>query len=180
MTDEIVKADELTEPTTVHELLHHGDSAAEHVGAFIELCSRLADRFGIDRAVLIVRGSGADQLTAVSTWTNERVRRSLRINLPKHQSLLQKILESRLAYNDNFAPAFSGNSIERQLLLGDDATAFAVHPLRDDGEIVGLIGIAATDDSALVALDEDDLRDDLDRIAGAIRRYRDAQSKNGD
>ncbi len=158
--------------TTLHELLHHKDAEAEHVGLFVELCSRMAEQFDINRAVLIVRGSSADQLTAVSTWTTERVRRSLRINLPKQKSLLQKIIESRLTYTDNFAYAFSGNSLEKQLLLGDDATAFAVHPLRVDNEIVGLVGFAAASESALAAFDIAGLNCDFQPIADAIKRYR--------
>ncbi|MDH4156968.1 MAG: GAF domain-containing protein [candidate division Zixibacteria bacterium] len=142
---------------------------------FFELTRCLGERFHINRGVLILKRAGTNDLAAVSTWNNGRVREGLTISLPKVSSLFEKVAEDGRVYTEDYCGAFSGNFFEQKLLLDDDSRSFVLHPLKSDGEVIGLLGYSSEQPTAFAVFEEGVLEDISNKLAAVIaaKVYRD-------
>ncbi len=140
---------------------------------FSTLTKKLSRHLPIKKAVLVYRESQSNQLAAVATWCGGE-RRTLSLRLPRESSLFAQVAEDGRDYAENFCACFSGNALERRLLLDEDSSAFMLHPVKCEGEVVGLMGFSSDDPSAFATCDDcyfDTLTTDLAvRIVEARRQ----------
>lgn len=136
---------------------------------FQDMTRRLRVRYPIDRAVLIVGNRSRTEYRATACFEGGRPQH-LSLTLPGESSLLRQVADGGSLYTESFCELFSGNDIERALLLADDAEAVAIVPVKCDASVVGLIGLSSHDPMAFVMFEEDCLggsREDLGRLIAA-------------
>lgn len=138
-------------------------------GAFCELIKRLASRFSISKAVLLLRPDAEAPLAAVSTWNNGQIHEGLSIRLPSESSLFEIVAGQGDVYTENFCASFSGNFFERKLLLEDDSRSFVIQPLKHDGDVIGLLGFSSDEPTAFTMFEEGSVKSVFDEFARVIR-----------
>jgi len=131
----------------------------------------------IHRAVLIAVKSHYRDLLAVARWSKGESDgpRTLALRLPVEDSLFAHVAAQRFEFSDDYFGLFSGNSIERQLLLdGVTGGSYVICPIKIDASLVGLIGFSSLLPGAfsnLESLDPDrtfaPLAAELDRLRRA-------------
>jgi hypothetical protein len=139
---------------------------------FTGLTRDLLNSYPISRGVLLVKAGDAARFLAVSTWNEGRVRRNLSLRLPSNSSLFEKIAESGQVYTENFCALFSGNTFERNLLIGDKTKSYVVQPLKLEGAVVGLVGYSSDKPTAFVTFEEGALSGISSRLAARIDQAR--------
>lgn len=139
---------------------------------FSRLTKELSRTYAINKGVLVVRRDDTQNLAAVSTWDNGNTRDGLTVNLPPDSSLFEKVAEHGQVYTEEFCDAFSGNFFERKLLLGDDSRSFVVQPLKNDGQVVGLIGYSSEEPTAFAMFDEGAVDQVAQEFASVIHSQR--------
>lgn len=135
---------------------------------FSEFTRRLQEKYDINRGVLILCKPGSSKLAAVSTWHNGAVHDGLSINLPDESSLFAKVAEEGHLYTDDFYGVFSGNFFERKLLLDENSRSFALHPLKRDGRVIGLVGYSSEKPTAFSVFEEGVLQDAVDQMSALL------------
>jgi len=138
-------------------------------GAFFELTKRLASRFSINKAVLLLRADAEAPFAAVSTWNNGQIREGLSIRLPSESSLFEIVAGQGSVYTENFCNGFSGNFFERKLLLEDDSRSFVIQPLKHDGNVIGLLGFSSGEPTAFTMFEEGMVEPIFNEFAQIIR-----------
>jgi hypothetical protein len=128
---------------------------------FVDFVRLLESALPINRALLAVREPGGTRFIATTTISERRSRKHLSVKLPTASSLFEKVAEHGIAYSETFCECFSGNRMERNLLLDDDSRSFALVPLKHEGSVVGIMGLSS-DEASAFALVEDGL---LERTA---------------
>ncbi|UCG62903.1 MAG: GAF domain-containing protein [Candidatus Zixiibacteriota bacterium] len=128
------------------------DSGLSH--AFFELTRRLAPQFNIRKAVLLLRPDANAPLAAISTWDNGQIREGLALKLPSESSLFEIVAGHGEVYTENFCGGFSGNFFEKKLLLEADSRSFVLHPLKHDGQVIGLLGFSSDRPTAFTCFEE--------------------------
>jgi len=137
--------------------------------AFFEITRALCNKYDIDKGVLVLRQGGEGGLAAISTWHHGSERDGLALNLPTDNSLFDKVAEDGRVYTQRFCGEFSGNFFEKKLLLDDDTEAFVLHPLKSDGEVLGLLGYSSRTPSAFAMFEEGAIESFADRMGSVIR-----------
>ena len=145
--------DHIIEPITAQtELGEKGKGKVEEI--FHDLIRRLRVRFPIDRAVLILGNRTQTEYHATAEFENGRCRKNLSIRLPGESSLIRQVAEGGCLYTESFCAFFSGNELEKKLLMDAKAQAFALVPLKSEGRVVGLIGFSSHDPHAFSLFEE--------------------------
>jgi hypothetical protein len=137
--------------------------------AFFELTNRLASRFNISKAVLLLRPHTEAPFAAVSTWKKGQIREGLSIKLPSESSLFEIVAGHGDVYTENFCNGFSGNFFERKLLLEDDSRSFVIQPLKHEGAVIGLLGFSSEEPTAFTMFEEGVVEPVFAEFAGIIR-----------
>jgi transcriptional regulator with GAF, ATPase, and Fis domain len=145
----------ITVPITVSQSIGSG-SSDEILDLFQDLTRRLRVRFPIDRAVLIVGNRSHTEYRATACFAQGR-QQHLSLTLPGESSLLQQVAAGGCIYTESFCALFSGNDIERDLLLDGEAEALAIVPIKCDAVVVGLIGFSSHDPHAFSMFEEEAL-----------------------
>jgi len=136
---------------------------------FFELTDYLREQFAINKGVLVVKRDNA-KLSAISMWNNGFRQDGLTLNLPKKESLFEKVLESGCLHAEFIRGTFDGNFFERKLLLDDHTLSFALKPLILDGKVIGLIGFSSEKLTSFTQLDEGESVELLDDFAEKLHR----------
>lgn len=100
----------------------------------------------IHRAVLVAVLSHYRDLLAIARWSNGESDgpRILSLHLPVENSLFAQVAAQRFEFGDDYFGLFSGNSMERQLLLdGVTGGSYVICPIKIDASLVGLIGFSS-------------------------------------
>lgn len=147
---------------------HKGENISE---SFFELTKHLKKKFNINRGVLCLRKFGSGQLAAVSTWNNGVTRDGLTINLPTESSLFEKVVEDGSVYVEDFCQSFSGNFFERKLLLEDVSRSFVLHPIKFEGENIGLLGYSSEEPTAFTVFEENATDEIKGSFATIVQAY---------
>jgi transcriptional regulator with GAF, ATPase, and Fis domain len=146
-------------------------SPANPAELFPELITELRNHLSVSRAVLVIREKAASQYLAVATVNGGRARKNLTLRLPGQSSLFDQVANGGIAYSENFCGLFSGNSFERNLLIDADSQAFAVMPLKSDGQIVGVLGLSSDTPMAFATIDDGAMDRVSDQLAACIARH---------
>jgi len=147
-----------------------GSSIPDNVSltdTFSEVSRRLKSDYEINKGVLLVRNTIDQTFSAISTWSNGKLRFGLTIKLPEESSLFIKVASDGNLYSENFIAKFSGNFFERKLLMDDFTQSFVLQPLKHEGEVVGMIGYSSAEPTTFAMFEEgilDDISAELAQI----------------
>ena len=120
---------------------------------FFEITNYLKDKYDIGKGVLVLRHEDS-VLSAISTWSNGQRRGGLALNLPTDKSLFEKVIEDGNLYTESYSETFSGNFFEQKLLLEPLTRSFALHPLKFEGKVIGLLGFSSHNPMAFSLMEE--------------------------
>lgn len=137
---------------------------------FFSLTQELQKDFEIDKGVLVLRDQRKRKLAAISTWRQGQEHDGLSLNLPVDSSLFEKVAEDGQVYTEEFCDSFSGNFFERKLLLDDDSRSFVLHPLKSDGQVIGLLGYSSCKPSAFAMFAEGVLDEAANMLGSMIQK----------
>ncbi len=135
---------------------------------FCELTRRLEIKFDINKGVLVIRNKSENSFLAISTWNNGEFLDGLAISLPTEPSLFEQVAADGQVYSDSYAGMFSGNFFEKKLLLDNNSRSYMLHPLKHEGEIIGMIGYSSEEDLAFSVFEEGILVDITSKFAKII------------
>ena len=137
---------------------------------FFQLTRRLMTRFEISKGVLLLKANANGPLAAISTWNNGQTRDGLAIKLPSESSLFERVAECGQVYTENFCGSFSGNFLEGKLLISEDSGYFVLHPLKHQGEVIGMIGFSSDKPTAFSLFEEGAVDEILSEFTDVIRQ----------
>ncbi len=137
---------------------------------FLGLTRQLQEFYQISRGVLLLKESEATRFVAVSTWNNGRTRKNLTLRIPSVSSLFEKVAEHGQVFSESFCDLFSGNSFERNLLIDDSAQSYVLHPLKCDGEVVGLIAYSSDNPTVFTTFEDGALCQVADQMARRVHQ----------
>jgi len=136
---------------------------------FSELTRRLESKYDINKGVLVLRTDKNDPFSAVSTWHNGAVLEGLAISLPSESSLFARVADDGRVYSEAFTGTFSGNFFEKKLLLDDNSKSFVIHPLKHEGQIIGMIAYSSESDTAFTMIEEGSLNEVTEQFSKVVR-----------
>jgi hypothetical protein len=142
---------------------------------FIETARSFHRYIPVHRAVLVAVGDHYRDLIVIAGWTdigNNSGARILALRLPVENSLFAQVAAQRSGFTDDYFGLFSGNSIERKLLLDNATGSYVIWPLRIGASIVGLIGFSSELPGAFVELEAIDPERTLAPLATELARLR--------
>ena len=146
---------------------------------FVETTSSVNRYIPLQRAVLVAVGRHYRDLLAIAGWrcdSEDDGTRSLSLRLPVEESLFAQVAAQRFGFSDDYFGLFSGNSVERKLLLdGNTGGSYVIWPLRDDSSIVGLIGFSSDLPGAFTELEAIDPERTFAPLAAELTRLRHEQ-----
>lgn len=116
---------------------------------FFRLTELLSKYFEVERGVLILKREDHGEYRAVAGWRQGREPKHLNLRMPE-SSLMAKVGEDGHTFVDEYCELFSGNSLERRLLLGQESQSYIIQPLICDTQLKGVIGYSSADVSAFV------------------------------
>lgn len=137
---------------------------------FFGLTRQLRSQFCINRGVLVLRDKESTNLSAVSTWHDGRTRDGLTIRLPSDSSLFERVAAQGSVYTEDFCESFSGNFFERKLLIDENSRSFVLHPMKHEGEVVGLLGFSSEEPIAFSMFEEGTLETIVSDFAKLIHK----------
>ena len=135
--------------------------------SFHDLTRRLRVRYPIDRAVLIVGNRAQTEYYATASF-QDGCCRHLSMRVPGESSLIRQVAEGGCLYTESFCSLFSGNELEKKLLLDSEAQAYALVPLKVEARVVGLIGLSSRDPHAFSLIEESSLDSACDSLSRRI------------
>ncbi len=139
---------------------------------FCELTRRLEIKFDIHKGVLVIRNQDENSFLAVSTWNNGEFLDGLAISLPTEPSLFEQVAADGQVFSDSYGGIFSGNFFEKKLLLDSNSKSYVLHPLKHEGQIIGMIGYSSHEDLAFSVFEEGILLDITSKFAKVISEKR--------
>lgn len=137
---------------------------------FIALTKMLQEWYEIDRGLLVVKEPNSTRFIATSTFSDKKVRKNLSLRIPAPSSLFEKVAEQGESFSEDFCYLFSGNSFEKKLLMDDNTQSYILLPLKDKGQIVGLLGYSSMAPLAFTVLESAELEVITKRLASCISR----------
>lgn len=165
----------------VQDVLRYLQKQLQHSGdprdCFVNLARALEETFDVSKGLLVLREQSRARFHAVATVSNGRIRRNLSLLLPLSNTLFSAVIAQGQIYTENFTALYDGSLIERQLLIGDDTRSFVLRPLKQDGEVVGLVGFSSSRDDAFVLFEEGLFDPVFDLLAAAAVSH-DATTNN--
>ncbi len=135
---------------------------------FGELTRRLEVKFDINKGVLVLRNQIENSFLAISTWNDGEFLDGLAISLPTAPSLFEQVADDGQVFSDSYAGIFSGNFFEKKLLLSRNSKSYMLHPLKHEGQIVGMLGYSSEEDLSFTVFEEGILLDITTKFAKII------------
>lgn len=112
---------------------------------FFTLVKKIGKYFGLSKAVLIVKSGHDETLKVIAIKGRKTSRDGLALILPRKNSHLYEVINSRQILILNQADDFPGNFIEKKLLYDDAASTAALCPIMHDGQVYGLLCLISPD-----------------------------------
>jgi len=129
---------------------HQADASLSDL--FLAITKKLQERFEIDRGLLAIREIDTTHFLATSSFDGRKLRKNLSLRIPSDSSLFEKVAESRDVYTDEYFDLFSGNPFEKRVLMSESTRSYIIIPIKQAGEIVGLLGYSSETPMAFAAL----------------------------
>ncbi|MCP4703367.1 MAG: hypothetical protein GY865_02055 [candidate division Zixibacteria bacterium] len=110
---------------------------------FGEMTNKLSKFFSISKAALILKDMDKETLAVTAVWKNFQFNNGLKLTLPRKNSFLYEILNTRKIKS---LPIFSkapGNMIENKIIINKSDSALTVCPMISEDLIRGLISFAS-------------------------------------
>ena len=148
---EAFEHDDLSFAESFHDLIVESPDDLSEI--FIAITRILQERFDIERGLLVIREPQTTRFIATSTFSNRKVRKNLSLRIPKISSLFEKVAEQGDVFAESFCDLFSGNSFEKKLLMDNEAQSYILLPLKNDAEVVGMIGYSSETELAFTAME---------------------------
>lgn len=139
---------------------------------FCELTRRLEVKFDINKGVLVLRHQNDNSFLAISTWNNGEFLDGLAISLPTKPSLFEEVAADGHVFSDSYGGIFSGNFFEKKLLLNNNSRSYLLHPLKHEGQIVGMLGYSSEEEMAFSVFEEGILFDVATKFSKIINDKR--------
>jgi len=114
---------------------------------FFSFTKKLNRFLPISRAALVIY-SERDRNLKVIALKADSTREGLALSLPRDNSLFYRVFESRAIYTADSPFYFSGNFVERKILVSRETKSILVTPLTTGGKAYGLICLASPRESA--------------------------------
>ncbi len=114
---------------------------------FFSFTKKLNRFLPISRAALVLYSKRDGHLKVIALKA-ESAREGLALSLPKKNSLFYRVFDSRSIYTADYPFYFSGNFVERKILIDQDSKSILVTPLMTGGKIYGLICLASPQEAA--------------------------------
>ncbi|MEW5924069.1 MAG: hypothetical protein AB1746_08790 [Candidatus Zixiibacteriota bacterium] len=137
---------------------------------FFSLTKKLNKFFSLSRSILIVNSDKDNQLKVIAMKGPQDSRIGLALTLPRQDSILYQVFNSRAIYTENYPHQFAGNFIERKLLLDDNPGSIAICPVKSDGNVRGLICLTSPALYAFTLFRDGALDAVLERFGRSIER----------
>ena len=135
---------------------------------FGELTRRLDTKFDINKGLLVIRDQNENSFLAIATWNNGELLDGLSILLPQDSSLFEKVADDGYQFTDSYIGIFSGNFFEKKLLLTQQSKSYLLHPLKHEGQVVGMIGYSSNEELAFSVFEEGILSEFSQKFAQRI------------
>ncbi|MEP0829123.1 MAG: GAF domain-containing protein [bacterium] len=121
---------------------------------FFSLYKKLKKHLSLSTAVLIVHSVRDNTLKVIAVKNSKHAPEGISLTLPDQDSLLHSVFRDGHPYIENNPDNFSGNFIERKLLLGEPSKSLAVFPIHNNGSRIGLICLVSTQAQAFDIIDQ--------------------------
>ncbi|MBI5266976.1 MAG: hypothetical protein HY851_07055 [candidate division Zixibacteria bacterium] len=141
---------------------------------FVETARSIHRYIPLQRAILVVARDHYRDLIAVAGWGADQggATRTLSLALPVENSLFAEVAGQRFGFTDDYFGLFSGNSIERRLLIDSRTHSYVIWPLRVEASVVGLVGLSSEYPGAFTEIEAIDPERTLAPLAGEMARLR--------
>jgi len=123
---------------------------------FVETARSIHRYIPLQRAVLVAVRDHYRDLIAVAGWSlfgKEGGLRTLSLTLPAEDSLFAQVAAQRFGFSDDYFGLFSGNRIERGLLIDNLTRSYVIWPLKTESSLVGLVGLSSEYAGAFIELE---------------------------
>jgi hypothetical protein len=124
---------------------------------FVETARSIHRYIPLQRAILVVARDHYRDLIAVAGWSQSdrdgACTRTLSLVLPAENSLFAQVAAQRFGFSDDYFGIFSGNSIERRLLIDSQTRSYVIWPLRVEASLIGLVGFSSEFPGAFTEID---------------------------
>jgi len=123
---------------------------------FVETARSIHRYIPLQRAILVVARAHYRDLIAVAGWSlsnRNGATRTLSLALPVEDSLFAQVAAQRFGFSDDYFGLFSGNSIERRLLIDDQTRSYVIWPLKVEASLIGLVGLSSEFPGAFTEID---------------------------
>ncbi len=137
---------------------------------FFSLTKKLNKFFSLSRSILVIRSMRDDDLKVIAMKGPQNSRIGLALTLPRQNSIIYQVLGGKEIYTENYPHEFSGNFIERKLLLDDNPGSIAICPIKNDGDVCGLICLTSPALYAFTLFRDGALDAVLERFGKSIER----------
>jgi hypothetical protein len=115
---------------------------------FFAIAKKLNRAFDITSAVLVIRSVRDSSLKVIAIKKDHYSREGLALTLPDRDSLLYNVLRKASLHTEYIVENFSGNFIEKKLLLDDKSRTLAICPIISNNSVSGLLCLASPSSSA--------------------------------
>jgi transcriptional regulator with GAF, ATPase, and Fis domain len=137
---------------------------------FFAIAKKLNRLFEITSAVLIVRSTHDSSLKVIAIKKEHYSREGLALTLPDHDSLLYRVLRKASLHIERKPDDFSGNFIERKLLLDGNARTLAICPIVSNNSVSGLLCLSSPSPSAFDLVEKGILDSTLSQFGSLMSR----------
>jgi transcriptional regulator with GAF, ATPase, and Fis domain len=126
-----------------------GLSGSRELGAlFSKLIGRLGRFYTINKASLSFYDGTTRRLRVTHIYENRSMKAGLALNFSINKSTMYQILVQGYPVADNYPEHFSGNIIEKKILLSTGSRSVLIVPLVLEGVRMGLLSLASVNESA--------------------------------
>jgi transcriptional regulator with GAF, ATPase, and Fis domain len=163
--------DSLTGTDTIN--LSTGLSGSRELGAlFSRLIGRLGRFYTINKASLSFYDSATRRLRVTHIYENRSMKAGLALNFSINKSTMYQVLVQGYPVADNYPEHFSGNIIEKKILLSPGSRSVLIVPLVFEGVRMGLLSLASVNESTfglyLEGIGEGMVTDFVEKLGGML------------
>lgn len=131
---------------------------------FFAIAKKLNRLFDITSAVLVVRSIQNGHLKVIAIKKENYSREGLALTLPDRDSLLYRVFRKASLHIENITGSFSGNFIEKKLLLDEGARILAICPITSNESVSGLLCLASPSPAAFDLFEQGVLDSTLNQL----------------
>lgn len=115
---------------------------------FFAITKRLNKIFSISVAILVSHSNRDHSLKVIDIKKTGYSGEALSLILPDKNSLLYSVYRDETIFSESDPDKFNGNFLEKKLLLDQTTKSLVICPVRDNGQISGLLCLASAMPSA--------------------------------